>query len=246
MTPYEKLGVSSNATPDEIKKAYKRLALKHHPDRGGDESRFKEITEAYDRIKKGDVYNDQHFEPFDFPQDFGNQFGNFFNFKFGGEDPRQNFSQQVHVNYPISIQDALAGKETTIKIHLPSGNTKMVNVKIPADCYHGQKIRFKGLGDHNTDIIITLDISVPMPYIIKGRDLYYEKEIDAILASVGGEFTYTHVDGNSYKIKVPAGIQHGARIRMNGLGLKGGHLFFVIGIKINDLSKYKNDLLKYI
>ena len=85
-----------------------------------------------------------------------------------------------------------------------------------------------------------------MPYIIKGRDLYYEKELDALLASVGGEFPYTHVDGNAYKIKVPAGIQHGAKIRMNGLGLNGGHLFFVIGIKVNNLSKYKSNLEKYI
>ena len=245
MTPYEKLGVRSDASPEEIKKAYKKLAMKHHPDRGGDEARFKEITEAYDRIKKGDVYDGQDFEPFGF-DDFESQFGNFFNFKFGGEDPRQTFSQQVHVNYPISIQDALAGKETTIKLHLPSGNTKMVNLKIPANCYQGQKIRFKGLGDHNTDVIITLDISVPMPYIIKGRDLYYEKELDVLLASVGGEFPYTHVDGNSYNIKIPPGVQHGARIRMNGLGLNGGHLIFVMKLKVNDLSKYKSDLEKYI
>ena len=50
MTPYEKLGVRSDASPEEIKKAYKKLAMQHHPDRGGDEARFKEITEAYDRI----------------------------------------------------------------------------------------------------------------------------------------------------------------------------------------------------
>ena len=85
-----------------------------------------------------------------------------------------------------------------------------------------------------------------MPYIIKGKDLYYEKELDAVFASIGGDFPYTHVDGNNYRIKVPAGIQHGARIRMNGLGLNGGHLFFIIVIKVNDLSKYKDDLEKYI
>ena len=51
----------------------------------------KEITEAYDRIKKGDVYDGQDFEPFGF-DDFESQFGNLFNFKFGGEDPRQTFS----------------------------------------------------------------------------------------------------------------------------------------------------------
>ena len=84
------------------------------------------------------------------------------------------------------------------------------------------------------------------PYIIKGRDLYYEKEIDGLLASIGGEFAYTHVDGNSYKIKVPAGVQHGSKIRMNGLGLNGGHLFFLMLLKIKDLSKYKDDLKKYL
>ena len=46
--PYQTLGVGRKATPEEIKKAYRRLALLHHPDRGGDENKFKEITEAYD------------------------------------------------------------------------------------------------------------------------------------------------------------------------------------------------------
>ena len=41
------LGVDKKANPDEIKKAFRKLALKHHPDKGGDESKFKEITEAY-------------------------------------------------------------------------------------------------------------------------------------------------------------------------------------------------------
>ena len=52
MTPYEVLGVSPNISPEDLKKAYKKLAMQHHPDRGGDEAKFKEINEAYDRIKR--------------------------------------------------------------------------------------------------------------------------------------------------------------------------------------------------
>lgn len=61
--PYEILGVSRDSSEDVIKKAYKKLAMKHHPDKGGDPEQFKKIQSAYDRIVKGD--QEEHgFDPF--------------------------------------------------------------------------------------------------------------------------------------------------------------------------------------
>lgn len=51
--PYQVLGLKVGATPDEVKKAYRRLAKKHHPDLGGDSELFKEINKAYDDIING-------------------------------------------------------------------------------------------------------------------------------------------------------------------------------------------------
>ena len=58
MDPYKILGVSNSSSQEEIKKAYRKLASKHHPDRGGDESKFKEISQAYSIIGTAEKRNE--------------------------------------------------------------------------------------------------------------------------------------------------------------------------------------------
>ena len=54
------LGVAADASKDDVKKAYRKLASKHHPDKGGDEAKFKEIQEAYERVTNPGKYKDDH------------------------------------------------------------------------------------------------------------------------------------------------------------------------------------------
>lgn len=113
---YDILGVSESATQDEIKKAYRKKAVEHHPDKGGDEQVFKKISEAYDTIgdeSKRRQYDAQKNNPFG---DMGgggfNPFEDFFS-QFGGRRRRNNVPEKV-INVDITIFDSYLGSEKTI------------------------------------------------------------------------------------------------------------------------------------
>ena len=171
---YDILGVSEDASSDQIKKAFKDIAKKEHPDRGGDEARFKEANEAYDTLKNSQKRHDydtmrkfgatqgggQH--PFfnedifgDFFSGFGNgdmDFGGRFNFTQGPGRTRTFRTQQrgnrnVQVRMAISIKEAMMNNEKTINYKLPSGREEFATVKIPAGVQHGVTFKFAGMGD---------------------------------------------------------------------------------------------------
>lgn len=98
---YSTLGLKTDATEEEVKKAYRKLAMKHHPDKGGDPEEFKKIQSAYDRITKGDSNTEENteFNPFDM------MFNQFFN-------QRQQIIHDVH----IPLKSAYHGHELKLKV----------------------------------------------------------------------------------------------------------------------------------
>tara|TARA_Y100000389_G_scaffold205088_1_gene262947 strand:+ start:691 stop:1812 length:1122 start_codon:yes stop_codon:yes gene_type:complete len=126
---YKTLGVSRNADSNEIKKTYRKLAVKHHPDKGGNEEEFKKIGEAYSVLsdeKKRNIYdkygkdglegmeNGNHVNPNDiFNQFFGRQTNFGFNMQ---QSSRNNVSQNSVQNLNISLSDVCKGKTKVISI----------------------------------------------------------------------------------------------------------------------------------
>lgn len=124
--PYEVLGVSRDASKEEIKKAYKKMAIRHHPDKGGDERKFQEITNAYHELtEEKPMHNEMHFEDI-----FGGA-GIFSSFFGGGPPPPQyksnktkRFQKMIH----ITMQDAYVGVKKSLNIQLDDTCTECVIV----------------------------------------------------------------------------------------------------------------------
>src|SRR3989338_8229644 len=136
---YEILGVNKSSSKEEIKKVYKKLALKHHPDKGGDAEKFKELSEAYavlsddNKRKQYDQFGhagfDQRFSQEDifrgadfssiFDEIFGNggSGGSIFENFFGGHRRRgEERGQDLSYEIEISFEDAVKGASREIKI----------------------------------------------------------------------------------------------------------------------------------
>jgi DnaJ-class molecular chaperone len=242
---YNMLGVSEDASNKEIKQAFKNLAKEHHPDRGGDTTKFKEANEAYDTLKDtkkrheydtlrkygqnmGGQGGNFHFTSGDF---FGDDiFENFFS-GFGGQNVRTRFRQRqranksINVRMALSIKEAMDNNEKTISYKLPSGKEEYATVKIPAGVQNGITFKYKGMGDDSIrdmprgDLMVQMSVLDSDGYTRRGNDLYTEKTIDCFQAIRGCEIQLKTLTDSIIKVKVPAGTQPGTLIHCQGQGM---------------------------
>ena len=126
--PYEVLGLTKDATPADIKKAYRSLAQTHHPDHGGKEERFKEVSAAYETLN--DPEKKQLFDTYgtDDPRkvqqnndpiyDFMRRAGGF-GFSWGGEEQNNLNGDDIQQRLNISFMEAALGTTKTLNIEYP-------------------------------------------------------------------------------------------------------------------------------
>lgn len=269
MDYYQTLGINRSASQDEIKKAYRSLAMKHHPDRGGDAKKFQEIQEAYavlsDAQKKAEYDNPNPFggaEGFHF--NFGPGFEQFFGQSnpfgdiFGFQRPRQPVNRNIQLQTTISLEDAFYGKELIANVRLPSGRDQTVNIKVPPGIHEGTTLRLSGMGDDSVsgiprgDILLTVHIGEHPRFRRQGDDLVSEYEITCIEAMTGGVITITSIDGKTLETHIPSGVQNDAMIGLSGYGMpnfndpsRRGRLILKIKIRIPSITdEQKAQLLK--
>ena len=244
MDYYDILGVSRSATDKDIRKAYKAKSMQHHPDRGGDEEKFKEINEAYSTLKdpqKKAMY-DQYGtsdpqqagyrqQGFDFGAGFGNindifseMFGQTMD-PFGRRQSRQPRNKTLNINYKMTLEEAYAGKQLYLEIPLPSGKKQTIDAFIPAGIESGQTVRLNGLGDDSIrgippgDIMVTVQVTNDPRFRREGCDLYKTIPINVYELILGCKVEIDHFDNKAFILNIPAGTQPDTTFSMKGHGM---------------------------
>lgn len=260
MDYYSTLGLNRGASEEEIKKAYRKLAMKHHPDRGGDEKKFKEISQAYDFLtdpeKKRiiDLGGDPGAQPgpggfnqgpFEFhfgTNDLNDLFGNFGFGGFGRQPLRKNKS--LNINVEISLEDVLKGKDLSAEINIPGGKNKIVNIQIPQGIESGQQIRYEGMGDNSIsgiragDLIVNVFVKQHPIFKREGTSLVVDKEVSVWEAMLGTKLEIETLDNKTLSITVPPGTQPETIFSCRGEGIPNmrtrqrGNLLIKIKVKI--------------
>lgn len=268
--PFQILGVDYDATEDQIKLAYRKLAMEHHPDRNQGskeaEAKFKEVSEAYEKLKDP-VTRQQEADKAQGRNPFHNG-GRGFGFGFQGGNGHFQFdldeifagihpgmrqarprNNDYSVSYSISLEDAFNGKDVSITIQTPSG-PKHISTRIPPGIDNGQRIRLSGQGDSTHQFLPAGDIYVVVRVIEHERfqrvatNLLSETEISAFDALLGKEIDLTGIDGQALKLKVPPGTQPGQRFRIAGHGmphLHGDHLRGDLIVQVHVKVPYLDD-----
>lgn len=284
---YKVLGVDKNATTEEIKKVYRKLAMQYHPDRNPGnkeaEAKFKKISEAYavlsdaekkrqydmfgannfqQRYSKDDIFRNADFgSVFDdlglggFESVFGKMFG------FGQRGPGpQGMAKGQDLEYAIQVdfEEAYRGAERSIDIALGDGERRSFKIRIPAGVKDGGKLRVAGKGGKPSrpggvygDLYIKIQMHPHPTFKRVANDIEVKAPVNLSDLLLGGTYDVETPEGPR-KIKIPAGVQIGTKIRLRGLGFpvpgksgERGDQFAIVDVKIPDkLTRAQKKLLE--
>jgi curved DNA-binding protein len=243
---YEILGVTRGVDADEVKRAYRKMARKFHPDVSKEknaEEKFKEVQEAYEVLRDADkraaydqlgrdFRNGQQFRP---PPDWSQRFGNgggqrfsdlngfsdFFSSLFGGSGVGAAGAGHADADaghLDVSVEEAFAGTKRRVMLN-EGGRQRQVDVQIPAGVTEGQSLRIPGIGGRNS-LIFRIRLRPHHVYEVAGKDVQIELPLAPWEAALGAKIAVPTL-GGTVELTVPGGAQSGKKLRLRGRGLPG-------------------------
>jgi DnaJ-class molecular chaperone len=241
---YDVLGVNKNASQDDIKKAYRNLSKKYHPDRnGGDESKFKELNEAYD-ILGDESKRKQYDNPNPF-SGFGSN-GSGFTWSWNSHNSRP-MPQNIEVHIEISLTEAYYGCNRNIRV-----GSKNFNIDIPKGVTTGKVIVYAGQGGKGYDPLtgqekcgdLYVKVNVrptDKMYLNTDGSLEMMVAIDWIDAILGCDMDLDVFD-KTVNIRVPKYTQNGGYVLSAGKGFPKYKSNEYSNLKVNFIVKMPRNL----
>jgi curved DNA-binding protein len=239
---YQILGLTRAAEAAEVKRAYRKLARKYHPDVSSEknaEDKFKELQEAYEVLKdpeKRAAYDQlganyrpgQQFRP---PPDWAQRFGHSGGQRFSEADGFSDFFSSLfgmsgaqgapeadagHLD--VTLEEAFSGSRRRVSVS-ENGRARVVDVPIPAGATDGQALRIPG-GAQRSALIFRVRLRPHALYSVRGRDVQIELPLAPWEAALGTKVAVPTL-GGTVELTIPAGSQSGQRLRLRGRGFPG-------------------------
>lgn len=225
MDHYSVLGVTKTATPDEIKKAYRKLASQHHPDKGGDTAKFQQIQEAYavlsDPDKKAQYDNPQ---PQGFPGggfqwnvngDFNDLFSQVFGQQMHGMHRQNRPLYRTQVN--LQLIEAYTGTNKVLELNTQTGR-KVIDIKVPPGIRQHDQMRYDNVMEHGT-LIIEFNILPDLRFERKNHDLYCNHSISVLDLIAGTSMEFNTISGKLLNVHIKPKTQPYMQIKLSGHGM---------------------------
>ena len=245
---YTQLRIKKTATKDEIKKAFRKLAQKYHPDKkGGDEAKFKEINEAYTVLsndKKRQEYDQfgQYssgggggnpaggFGGFDFSGfqqnggadfDMGDIFNQFFQ---GGGRQRVPKGRDIYIDIQLEFKDSVFGIKKSISFTRDANELpEKMDIEIPAGMDTGEMLRVSGKGEPVKDgtpgdLYVRVHIKEHSTMKKIGENIVMKFPVKITESLLGGKREIETLDGK-VTVKIPQGVTEGNLLRVRGKGI---------------------------
>jgi DnaJ-class molecular chaperone len=223
---YQILGIAPNASADDIKRAYRKLASQHHPDKGGDTARFQEIQEAYSVLSDPGKR-----ESYDRPQpSFTNNNGFDFDaiFNMFGANLHQQRRPSPRIELWIDLEDVYNGGPRMVALQL-GNSVSNIEILIPRGIHDQEGVRYNGIAPGGHDLIVIYRVKPNSTWRRDGNNIITESAVDIWDLILGSNFKIKDLSGNELMITIPPETQPGSILRARGKGLPDRRQLAVTG-----------------